>query len=290
MTNSSSAKSFFLGYIDENVYNKPRFKEWIMRAWFNPSKHSQKSWFDATVTTTNVVEHLSNNLKVFPYTVQQLVEIWNIIPVIQHGLGVSKEDDGESTQEEENESAIYKKGEKTLSEIGAEIGHVSATMIKKIGDGAEIKLNTLYKNKCPSDNSSIDDEISLNKSIDNAQLETSTKFAKILKDSNGDMEIFFSSLVKEQIITSNEIDLISGREKTGLSMLCGMESDIIEDILLEDIGHENNRFKTFQNAVSKTIYPNKKRGRPRKELITEETLLSLPTESELMMQEKEIAI
>lgn len=274
--------NFFVEYVEENVQNKAKFCEWIMRAWFNPKKYSKSSWYNVNVDSSTVIEHIAN-LVSFPYSAQQLVEIWNIIPGLQFGLGAP-----ETTVDDENvtETAVYKKGEQTLSAIGAELGDISATMIKKIGDGAEEKLKKLYQNKSPVNDFSVDDEKSLNDLIENARFEASEEYASMLKNSNGDVNLFLVGLVKNQILSNNESSLISENEISNLKKLSMMDVDLIEEILLEDIDCDSNTFKTFQNAVSKKIYPNRKRGRPRKELSLA-TIVNLPTKEELDFQEME---
>jgi gas vesicle protein len=242
----------------EDLKDVSGFSAWVMRAWFNPERYTKSPWFSPEITAETVIMHITGNPK-FPYSPSQLIEMYKAIPAIQHGLNAN----GAEKEIVELEEAIYKKGEQTLSAIGAQLGNVSATMVKKIGDGAEEKIKKFYNGVAPDD-MSIEEEEDMFELIEDARMHASIDFAAALKSSNGDIKAFFAVLVKNQILSSNEVELISAEEIQGLVMLQSMDADIIEEILVEDLEDDDNIFKTFQNAVSKRVFPPGRRGRPRK--------------------------
>lgn len=242
------------------VNNLNEFSAWIVRAWFNAEKHGNSVWYDVSITVNNVIFKILRNSK-FPYTPSQLVDIWRNLPFLQKDLNNASAND--DIQDIEN-VAIYKKGEQTLSSIGGDLGDISATMVKKLGDTAEEKIKKIYNFKSPED-LLVKEEEELFQVIEDARIEAATTYSTLLKSFNGDIKTFFAELVKRQILSSNEIDLITSDEIQGLTMLSGIDQDIIEEILLTDIEDEENTFKTYQNAVSNIIHPKGKRGRPKKQ-------------------------
>jgi hypothetical protein len=263
----------------EDVQNMNEFGAWIMRAWFNPERNSKSAWYAENLTQETVLDHILRNPK-FPYSPSQLVEIWKAIPSIQRGLNSANSSDEISAVE--NTMGVYKKGEQTLSTIGAELGDVSATMVKKIGDGAEEKIKKFYGAKSPYD-LSIEEEEEMINTVDQARSDAAVEFAATLVASAGNIKAFFDVLVKGQILSSNEVGLISAEEFQALYSLSMMNfetmdketvedlvangytiEDLIEEILVEDLEDDENVFKTFQNAVSKKVFPPGKRGRPKK--------------------------
>ncbi len=242
----------------EEVKDLIGFRTWIMNSWFNPEKHSGKVWFNAMVTPEMILGFITENPK-FPYTPNQLADMWKTMPHIRRGL-TSASADSDIEAVEVTIGTTYKKGEQTLSSIGLELGDVSATMVKKIGDTAEEKVKRFYT-ELASD-SCIEEENAL-KLLDDARLHAAVEWATLLKNSEGNINAFFGFLVKAQILSIHEVGLLNPNEIDAILMLYQMEQEVIEEILIEDIEEDDNIFKTFQNAVSKRIFPGGKRGRPR---------------------------
>lgn len=262
-------------YVLDTYYSGVRdldeFIAWIMRSWFDKEKYAKSRWFSEHVTSDNVLINIVENPN-FPCSPAQLMEIWHYMPAIKVSLCSSSSNEDISAIEtalgSKSTGGIYKKGEETLSAIGAEIGDISATMIKKLGDGAEEKIKKFYGYQSPFSLSEEKEE-EIIELVENARVDAAVEYAQLVKnstdgDGNFDAKLFFEKLVKAQILSFKEIELISADEIQGLFMLFSMDEDIMEEVLMEDIEYSDNTFKTYQNAVSRKVFPAGRRGRPRK--------------------------
>lgn len=242
------------------------FKGWVMRQYFNPSKHSDKIWYDRSVTKDNVLDYISSQRgqKLFPNTPRNLVNLWKLKSDLSSRLGATVRDleKAEKKDKEEEEKAKYQTGDVSLKDIGQELGGVTPTMINKLATSGMEKFAKLTKDVSPSEMEYADVEDMLNK-IETARQEVAKEFAKKLKEANS-VDEFLKTLAKEHILTPTDLKIISPEEIEGLEILMDKSEDRIAMILIEDIEDDDNLFKTYQSAVSKKVHPPAKRGRPKK--------------------------
>lgn len=255
-------------YLD-SIRDKKQLSAWLMRQYFNPSKHSKKIWFDPSVTEENVLNHISSTERkgVFPLSAKELAELWKLKKSLGQSLG--KLSDAELSQGEakpvkkvEDEKTKYQTGDVTLRDVGQELGGLTPTMINKLSDTGMEKFKKLLGGKDSEDFAG--QTKNLMQKISQAREEVAKDFAVALKSAPS-VESFLADLVKAQTLTVKELELIEPEEKEGLDILREREPEAIAAILAQDIEDVDNLFKTFQSAVSKKMLPYGKRGRPRKE-------------------------
>lgn len=245
---------------------KDEFSAWIMRQYFDPAKHSDKVWFDPSVTAANVLDYLSSaeGSRLFPNSPRNLVNLWKLKLDLGNKLGTTADEDDAASvdQGEEEEKAKYQTGDVSLKDIGQELGGVTPTMINKLASAGMEKFAKLTGGKHPED---LDDEEleSFLKAIKDARVEAASEFASKLKAAKS-VNAFLQGLAKEQVLTPTDLKIISPEELEGLQILKGKPSENITLILLQDIEDDDNLFKTFQSLVSKKVFPPGKRGRPKK--------------------------
>lgn len=248
-----------------SVKDLPAFKAWVFRKYFGPA-NKDKRWFDPNVTVDNVLDALVKPRS--PISPRGAMEVWKAMPLIQKGLSAADAEKdldtvagmvGATDAGEEHDK--YTKGDKTLKAMSKQLGDVTPAMVNKIFAGGAEKFKKLTGGISPEDMSD-EDLVALGAQIDKAREETAVDFAKLLKASRGNTKKFLDALVKAQILTPGELGFLTDEEVGALTMLAGRTEDEIRGALLADINHDDNVFKTFQNAVSKRVFPPGKRGRP----------------------------
>lgn len=242
-----------------NVRNASELRGWLMRAYFNPTKHALEYYYRPEVTRENVLEFISDPKNLFPQSPFSIMGIWGTLPSLREGLKSVATD--ESTQKE----AIYTKGEKTLSAIGEKIGNVTATMVNKISDAAVIRLTVMTK-ALSSENKWLAKEA--HEKIENAILNTAELFADAIQKSNDHLEVL-KALTTAGLVANTDFSVADTLEREALDDLIlwakeGATQVELEDVFIADLKKSVNVFNLAQLAVSKQIFPPARRGRPAK--------------------------
>lgn len=249
----------------ESVKNKEELTGWLMRAYFNPTKHGDQRYFKATVTRENVLEFVSEASNNFPQTPYNIVGMWNLMPSLREGLrGVP---DGATDDGKED---VYTKGEQTLAVIGKAIGGVTPTMVNKISEQATVKFSAMLR-ALNGDNKWLVKEAE--EKIENAFLSVAEVFADGIQKSKISGEVLehvadANILSLSDAFTADDIELDAIQELIDFAQDGATQSEL-EDIILEDLGKSINVFQTAQLAVARMVFPAAKRGRPRKDKSSE---------------------
>lgn len=243
----------------EDVKNPDELRAWLMRAYFNPTKHSRERYYRPDITRENVLEFISVSKSKFPQTPLAIVEVWSVLPSLREGLKSVVADDDDTKEN----TAVYFKGEKTLASIGQAIGGVTPTMVNKISDTAILKMTTMIKALSGEDErlaKMIDEKI--NQSI----LDAAEKLADgILQSDSIDSLLSYlmqlpefgnQEIVLDEIEKDCFVDLIEWAKE-------GVTQVELEDVFLEDIKKPVNIFNVMQLLVSKNVFPPAKKGRPK---------------------------
>jgi len=146
----------------------------------------------------------------------------------------------------------YKTGEKTLLEIGKEMGGLTPTMVNKILDHGFEKMKMLLNIDAANGNQLKFDYIT--KKIFAIRKKTANFYVRKLKESNGEPTKFLKRLKQERLISKFDLKNIKQQEIDGIKILNEYDNKISEQILLEDIETDNNIFKTYQSTVSKNLF------------------------------------
>lgn len=261
----------------KKVKNKEKMVAWLMRQYFDPRLHAKKPWYKSSVSKKNVLKYISDPFNEFPLTPIKVAKLWRIIQSFKKNLRKAEEELGpnlglpeKEVQKKIEEKAAtktlikYQGGEVTLKEIGKVLGGVSPTMINKLALSGVQKFRALTKGETFEKISEKDSNAIL-KNIVLIRKETVGEYASNLKSSRGDIKHFVRYyLIKKQIMTTLDARLMEDKEIESLILLAGKSRKQIMDILLFDIGRQDNLFKSFQSAVSRKAFPLKDRGRPRK--------------------------
>ena len=258
-------------------FNKIRTKKnltaWIMRQYFNPDLHSQARWYNDTVTAGNVLKFVSDPGNNFPLTPAEITDMFGCIQSFKKHLKKSeKELIGPDLELLFQESAIknkpglkYQTGEATLKEIGQTLGGLTPTMINKLGESGFDKIRSMTNN-APLYSLDEDSASELNRFITNCRTSTAIEYASHLLKFKGQIKLFVEDLVKRRIMTPHDLKIIKDLEIESLVHLASEPQGRIIQILLLDIERDNNIFKSYQSAVSKLAFPERRRGRPKKDI------------------------
>lgn len=244
------------------IKNPKGFKEWLLRVYFKNPKNQGKPYFDPTLTPDTVLGALSKPTT--PLSLVSAMKLWSIMPGLRKDLSADTADadlDTVDTMVHGAEAGKYKTGDAGLKAIGQQIGKVTPTMVNKHIGSATKKIQK-FTGGTSLEDMDADQIEGLMTQIDIARDQVAKDFAKLLKASKGNTRKFLIGLQKSGIIGKDELGLLSDNEVGALTMLAGKEEPEIAAILRADIERDNNVFKTFQNAVSKRVFPGGKRGRP----------------------------
>lgn len=249
----------------QRVRDKDKMIGWVMRQYFNPEKHADKLWYDASVNPDNVLEYVSDPKNHFPLTPKELADLWKLKKSLGASLELAAKDfeDLPDEEEEDEDKTTYQTGEVTLKDIGKELGGLTPTMINKLASSGGEKIKKLTHGVAPWDMNEEQWE-DLLKTIKEARQEVAQVYAENLKSYGGDVKAFLESLVKAHILTPSDLKLVTDQEVEGLALLSQKSTDQIVNVLLHDIERDDNVFKSYQSAVSKKVFPPAKRGRPKK--------------------------
>ncbi len=248
-----------------------------MRQYFSEEKNLENKWFNFSVNENNVLDYISDPKNNFPHSPKSIVDMWTTIESFKkkyddkevnelaNQVDILKENQPATTTNVSNSSYPV---ENTLKTIGEELGGITVTMINRLVDSSTTKFKTLTFDK-PFWLMSDDENLLFEKSIDKYRLIAADKYCDFLLHCNGDLNIFFELIAKNQIMTKKEIELVSAREfETILELSLVKNNEAIKEFLLEDIKFNNNILTTYQAMVSKEAFPVKKRGRPKKQKVS----------------------
>ncbi len=255
-------KTSHIDPVFQTVKDKDGLRSWLVRAYFNPARHSSEPYYSTRVTKENVLEYITSKPALFPQKPLNIVNVWKILPDLRSSL---KFVPGEDNLVKEKES-LYTKAETTLSQIGARIGGVTTTMVNKISDQAVTKFGTLLR---ALDSKEEDIAIRAKDKIDDAFLTVAEGFADAVGESKTPEEIL-SKVVSKGLLGKHDLELMDATEREAFEELILMATEDnasqseLEDIFLADLDKHVNVFRTVQMAVSRIIFPPPRRGRPPK--------------------------
>ena len=162
----------------------------------------------------------------------------------------------------------YKSGDKTLKNIGKTLGNITPTMVNRLCYTAieKTKILTLQK---PIEFLTIEEDRFFLNFIDDIRKNAVIEFINLFKQADYDIYDFLNLLNKKQYLCAGDYNLINEKEIEELVyiklLLLENNKEEVKNILLKDISKDINVFSTFQCIISHLAFPNKKRGRPRKE-------------------------
>lgn len=269
----------FINPIFQTISDKKSFIAWVLNQYFDPQKNQASAWYKGSIDENTVLGYVGNSANRFPLTPIELVDFWNTISSFKQkkmaGKGPDKRsslsssdlflDSFFSKEATGNEPvAKYQMGETTLKKIGLSLGGLSPMMVCKLTTSGIEKIKSLTGGVLFEN---LDEEAirNIDLKILKMRLEAARELAFDLKKYTNNIEGFLALLVEKRIITKNDIKIMEKKEFEQLTALSNKENqkDIV-NALLEDIGKSNNLFKIFQSIVSKKVFPEKRRGRPRK--------------------------
>jgi len=162
----------------------------------------------------------------------------------------------------------YQTGDQTLKKIGNKLGSITPTMVNRLHNSAIDKFKALTYNK-PLENFTFEEDENFTKFIISCREKAANEFISLLKEKQNDLFGFLILLKKKQYINDGDLKLITENEINKLIelklLLQNNNIEIVKKILFNDIEKNDNHFTVYQNVVSRIAFPNKKRGRPRKE-------------------------
>ena len=173
----------------------------------------------------------------------------------------------------DNQQVKYQTGEVSLKYIGSKLGNITPTMVNRLFNSAHEKVQSLCQNK-PIKLLTQEEDEALEALLQSHRVHAVNEYVKLFNSVNFDIYDFIIQLSKLQYVTDSEIKLITEEE---IESMCYLKLLLIEnqsekdcskevkEILLTDLDSENNIYKLFQSMVARIAFPDKKRGRPRKE-------------------------
>lgn len=234
--------------------DEAEFRKWILRQWFSDAKKGS-SWYSPKVNEKNVLDYVSTN-RSFPVTPVQLVTMWRDKKSLKSLLpAATKEIEQAQAQDDEERREYNKAGEVTHGQVGKELG-VSGQAAAYFEQDGMNKFRQLYG----GDPAKMEPEEieALNAKIDEAREKTASLFAAALKSSGGDMAKFAGALHSKGLLP--KAHAFSKEERQGLQYIAKQyKAAQIEQLLLADIEEDDNLFKSFQMAVARMVFPDKRR-------------------------------
>jgi len=174
----------------------------------------------------------------------------------------------------ENQQVKYQTGEVSLKIIGNKLGNITPTMVNRLFNSAHEKVKSLTYYK-PIKFLSQEEDDALETLIYSHREQAANEYVRLFREENFDIYDFIMRLNKLQYITDSELKLIDSEEIENMTYLKILFQDVklnknecdkeVKDLLKEDLENEKNVFKLYQSMVSRVAFPDKKRGRPRKE-------------------------
>lgn len=245
------------------IKNKKKLCSWLIRQYFDESKHSDASWYDPNINEQNVLEYVSNASNNFPLTPRKILDMFRCMELFKTDPAVFKTPEIKrasaplKTQSKPNKKLQYQKGEVLLSDIGKELGGLSNTMITRLSDSGVQKFRTLTNNTMISDMDSKQFN-KMNEFIVDCRIYAALGYADALKKSKlSNIKDIFANLKSAKLITANDIKQVDDSEKQEILALQKLDQGDIVQALLKDISKDNNIFKSYQVAVSRKAFPRK---------------------------------
>ena len=177
----------------------------------------------------------------------------------------------------ENKQVKYQSGEISLKNIGNKLGKITPTMINRLFNSAHEKVRSLTYHK-PIKLLSQEEDEAIEDLIYSYRDRAAGEYVRLFREENFYIYNFVMKLNKLQYITDSELKLINSEEIENMAYLKFLFLDVepnndkcdkeVKDLLKEDLESENNVFKLYQSMVSRMAFPDKKRGRPRKESLS----------------------
>ena len=240
----------------------PEMREWVVRA--------NKKLLPEHVTPETVMEWVATNRK-FPYTTRQLFRMWEAIRTIRKSFGTAEaeaelEQIRELMEEAEGGNVPHRKnqsGEITLKAIGGDLGGLSPTAIKNMGDAAVLKLRARGMDISKEEFDRRLHKASgyyirlLRASIDIAKADVAEAVDDTEVTGEFSVEDFFDGLHECGIISSKELALVEDLEMVAVQALADHiiteqgNTDKATELLERDYLGEYPVVKTFQNCVSR---------------------------------------
>lgn len=247
----------------QNIRDQRSLCAWLMRQYFNPEKDKEKIWYSDTVTESNVLDYISDRQNQFPLTPTEVADMWRNMKSLKSSM--AQISDYEYSQipddEDKQEKGKYQTGDVSLKEIGEKLGGLTPTMVNKLANSAQEKMNKLLQESLEDiDDENLEQVIG---TIYQARFDAAEEFVSELHKT-ADVDTFLKQLMKKQYLTTNEAKTLSQTERNALQILMEKDFNTIQAILLQDIEETDNLITTFQAMICKKIFPPGKRGRPRK--------------------------
>jgi hypothetical protein len=237
------------------VANKPAFKAWIMRQWFDPAKHKDRPWYKPEITAENVLEFIST-AKSFPYSALQMVDMWSTYQHLKRQSAVLPSDKDEvddvPAASGEDGPERFTDGAASLKTVAAEFGQTPPA-IKKAQDVALGRLR--------SDGESFEDILARLDTV----LPSVAKYYATALASAGTADDFLATLVEKGILPTSELsEILAPQELNILDGMIGKSAEAVEEDLLSGTWE---KLGSFQMLLSKIMHPQKKRGRKPKSAV-----------------------
>ncbi len=253
------------------IRNKKKLTAWLMRQYFDADINAKSPWFKRSVTEKTVLLYVSDPLNRFPLTPAKITDMFNCIQSFKKhlkksekelgpDLGLSKADVADLNKPV---TAKYQTGEVTLQKIGKVLGGLTPTMINKLATSGMDRVRRMT-NGVPLDELHGERVDDLNRFIMDCRINAALEYADELLEAKGNVKKFIAALVKKRVMTINDVKIMEDREIESILDLTAKSQGEIVQALMADINRDSNIFKTYQSAVSRKAFPEKKRGRPRK--------------------------
>lgn len=233
---------------------KKAFRQWILRQWF-ADKNKSSRWYDASIGEDNVLNYISRGGN-FPLTPVQLFTMWKDKKSLKTLLPAAEKEMADMDAEDEAEHRQYNTSAEVPYKDVAKVLGVSGQMTQNIELGGYDKFRTLMgKSAEQMDGGEIED---LNKRITTARKDAASTMAKAIKASKGEPRALMSALHSAGLVPSSHS--VSGTERQAIKYLADTyDEGQIRELLMADIEEDENIFKTYQMAVARTVFPDKRR-------------------------------
>jgi hypothetical protein len=233
------------------VGNKPAFKAWIMRQWFDPAKHKDRPWFKPQITADNVLEYIST-AKSFPYSALQMVDMWGTSQHLKKYSSILPSDKEEvdapsdSSDSEDSGPERFTGGAASLKQV-ADVFNQTPPAIKKAQDVALARLR--------SDGESFEDILARLDSV----LPSVAKFYAGALAGETSTDDFLATLAAKGVLPAKDMGEILAPQE--LKILDGMVGKSAEAVAEDLMSGTWEKLGSFQMLLSKVMHPQKKRGR-----------------------------
>lgn len=246
------------------------FTAWVVRRW-------APKYLPVTATFGDIRNGVYHRR--MPITYRQLADMYLTKIAVLEALSSIQSDDDLDTllriQEEKEKSRVNQTGEVTLAKIGEDLGDITPTQVKNIGDAAQRKFAGFAVREENSNGVMFTKSFTMDPDLFASRAEAainklcsvlSAVIAKTAKNMDFDIDDVFDMLTDESFLTPGERLLVKESEYVALYLLMERIRDgEIEDVkrlMLDDLVEEDNILKSLQNINAKLWFPPAKRGRP----------------------------